>query len=216
MGTQWGLRGRGHGNSQGISSCSRENPCVGREALRSLLSVHPFPWAFLDHCSLILSSWPLEAQRWSVSGPDTQAKSSGHCASLEMQLRAAGGILVLSKGEPCGGRHLHPRLAPAPAAGRGPVWAWLWGGRSCGLEACLRITWLRLPWMGAPKLAQSSNRLFSVQGNMYHKGEAVGQIKRALGSEAGDTGSSPGPGSTCPGGPSASSPVTGRCIPAYL
>lgn len=55
--------------------------------------------------------------------------------------------------------------------------------------------WLWLPQMGVLKWAQSSDRPFSVQVNKYSKGEAVGQVKRALSHEAEDTGSSPGPGS---------------------
>lgn len=53
----------------------------------------------------------LEAQRWSVSGLDTQPKLSGHCEPLEMQPRVAGSGLMVSKDELCSGRHLRPWLA---------------------------------------------------------------------------------------------------------
>ena len=61
---------------------------------------------FIDH-----TRTQLEAQRWLVSGLDNQPKLSGNCEPLEMQPRATGGGLMVSKNGLCSGRHLRPWLA---------------------------------------------------------------------------------------------------------
>ena len=76
---------------------------------------------WMERSKIILSSGPswiidhtrtqLEAQRWLVSGLDNQPKFSGNCEPLEMQPRATGGGLMVSKNGLCSGRHLRPWLA---------------------------------------------------------------------------------------------------------
>lgn len=206
------------GNSQSMCGCKRGNPCVEREVLGSLLSVHPFSCGFLDHFSLIILNWQLEAQRWPVLGWDTQPKLLGYCASLETSpelLVAYVWYLMMSSA--VRGTHMPCCLLPKPA-GCDPVCSsgqrlGQGGGQLWDREGCLRIMGLWLPWWGVLKLVQSSSRCSSVQDNMYHKGEKMGQVERALNHEVEDTDSSPEPGHFVNWKwDSVSSPVTGRFI----
>lgn len=70
-----------------------------------------FPLGLLGSLFTYHMCLQLEAQRWLVSGLDTQPKLSGHCEPPEMQPRVAGGGLMVSEDGLCSGRHLHPWLA---------------------------------------------------------------------------------------------------------